>query len=967
MELVYHNSPSLVVEPHHYSGGVPVFMPTMEQFEDFYAFNKAINKYGMELGIVKVIPPAEWKSSLPKYSQKALEKIKIKNPIIQHINGSGAGVYSLQNIERLRTYSIAQWKELLNQSNFQPPAPRGKVRDADKVPSDKTSPEAMQVHLPPQSPERNHRKLHRAAVPPPLPVPERQLRKRSDSVTGTDSHLQKQHAKAAKHQKQLQNNFKNYNIDTSIFTEERCEQLESNYWKTLTYAEPMYGADSLGSLFPPNFKTWNVAHLPNILDLLDAKLPGVNDAYLYAGLWKATFSWHLEDQDLYSINYLHFGAPKQWYSIPQAQANKFYNLMKDSFPEDSRSCLEFLRHKTYMMSPQCLAKHGISVNKIIHREGEFMITYPYGYHSGFNYGYNLAESVNFAIDDWFPFGESSKKCECINDSVGINVKMLYCKFKGIDYELEEKKRKEAEAKAKEEEERILHEKNSTANEKITKFRKKKSPVGKVKVEDDVQVETRGRPKKVLSPIVADPPKKVIERIEINYQCLLCPNNLAKSLTKLKPFLLLDTEFPDKKVHSICAQQFKELKGIETGTVRGFSEITKAQNDLRCLACQPSLSKKKQSQAVGYPPHGACFQCEHPKCVRSYHATCAVGSGFSFSDGGNNRCKFHRGKVVYHKCNQIKTDRIAKVMRNSIIQFTTLNRETFSGLVVANMPEESVLHVTAFPQMKERLEVSYDNVLMSDDVKVDTTQNTILFYKRKKKVKEDVGANVNDNKIAKRSLSVPIFVDVLKHDIVDMARSEVVQEFSTMNLPTPRILVNGNFITATVSPQLYGNEGARPNEWWYYVPKQSTDTIGRYTNNYKSRTPNDPNYLKSVERKKKRTMDDSHQGSKKTKSIKFTQVEFKPTEENNSITLPTMASGVTPLVPSSGNLSNFTMGTPFFNPTNVNNTNNRMDNFIPSNIGHEYNQNLGHNENHMNIAPMIMHGRVNPYVNLTANR
>lgn len=90
----------------------------------------------------------------------------------------------------------------------------------------------------------------------------------------------------------------------------------------------MYGADMPGSLFDDSTTEWNVAKLENLLDVLGQAVPGVNTAYLYLGMWKASFAWHLEDVDLYSINYIHFGAPKQWYSISQEDARRFEAAMR---------------------------------------------------------------------------------------------------------------------------------------------------------------------------------------------------------------------------------------------------------------------------------------------------------------------------------------------------------------------------------------------------------------------------------------------------------------------------------------------------------------------------------------------------------------------------------------------------------------------------------------------------------------
>ena len=88
----------------------------------------------------------------------------------------------------------------------------------------------------------------------------------------------------------------------------------------------------VGSLFTDATTTWNVAHLPSTLSRLlpssDQGLPGVNTPYLYFGMWRATFAWHVEDMDLFSINYIHFGAPKFWYAIPQGRAAAMEQTMR---------------------------------------------------------------------------------------------------------------------------------------------------------------------------------------------------------------------------------------------------------------------------------------------------------------------------------------------------------------------------------------------------------------------------------------------------------------------------------------------------------------------------------------------------------------------------------------------------------------------------------------------------------------
>ncbi len=66
--------------------------------------------------------------------------------------------------------------------------------------------------------------------------------------------------------------------------------------------------------------------------------------------------------------------------------------------------------------------------QITQESGEFMITFPFGYHCGFNHGYNCAESTNFAMPRWVEYGKRAVECRCNKDVVRIEMDTFVKRF-----------------------------------------------------------------------------------------------------------------------------------------------------------------------------------------------------------------------------------------------------------------------------------------------------------------------------------------------------------------------------------------------------------------------------------------------------------------------------------------------------------------------------------------------------------
>lgn len=204
------------------------------------------------------------------------------------------------------------------------------------------------------------------------------------------------------------------------------DEVEREFWRLVESitetVEVEYGADvhttTHGSGFPTiernprdpySTDPWNLNILPynpeSLFRNIKSDISGMTVPWLYVGMVFSTFCWHAEDHYTYSANYQHFGATKTWYGIPGEDAAKFEEAMREAVPELFETQPDLLFQLVTLLTPDQLMKAGVRVYALDQRAGQFVITFPKAYHAGFNHGFNFNEAVNFAPQDWEPFGE----------------------------------------------------------------------------------------------------------------------------------------------------------------------------------------------------------------------------------------------------------------------------------------------------------------------------------------------------------------------------------------------------------------------------------------------------------------------------------------------------------------------------------------------------------------------------------
>ncbi|GAB5360907.1 hypothetical protein AAMO2058_000668000 [Amorphochlora amoebiformis] len=395
----------------------PVFRPTEEEWRiDPLVYIQRIRQKCSGYGICKVIPPPSWKPEFSMHVDKKLIATRV-----QRIDRLGAHKRAKENPVDKEKAAGPDTGASTSTNSALPEVKKRKYKPKKCVSCLSPTDQAKMAWCS----ECGFRTHIYCLTPPLLEPPEDgswtcsvciEFKKQSFGFGhGEQYNLHEYKNRGDSFKRDWFNIRKGQNVDTAVSR----TFIEKTFWSIVHKGSPKveveYGSEldvtELGSGFPRTGEfgshPWNLNNIGrakgSVLRHLD-DIAGITIPWLYVGMCFSSFCWHNEDHYCYSISYNHTGAPKQWYGIPGKCAPKFEEMMRETYPDLFERQPDLLFQLVTLVSPQTLKKHGVSVCKATHSSGEFIVTFPQAYHAGFNYGFNVAEAVNFACPDWVSWG-----------------------------------------------------------------------------------------------------------------------------------------------------------------------------------------------------------------------------------------------------------------------------------------------------------------------------------------------------------------------------------------------------------------------------------------------------------------------------------------------------------------------------------------------------------------------------------
>ncbi|CAD6237239.1 GSCOCG00002210001-RA-CDS [Cotesia congregata] len=153
---------------------------------------------------------------------------------------------------------------------------------------------------------------------------------------------------------------------------------------------------------------WNLKVLTNnngsVLRAL-GPLMGVTVPTLHVGMLFSACCWYRDPHGLPWIEYLHTGAKKIWYGIPDEHSNNFREALSKMVPRFCKNKTIWLPSDTAMVPPEMLVSNGVPLCKTVQEPGQFIVVFPKAFTSSICTGYVVSESVYFAQTTWLEHAE----------------------------------------------------------------------------------------------------------------------------------------------------------------------------------------------------------------------------------------------------------------------------------------------------------------------------------------------------------------------------------------------------------------------------------------------------------------------------------------------------------------------------------------------------------------------------------